>query len=269
MHVALWGYKMKSKLKNYMKFYEKEGEYTERYKSNEFWERRHHTKRFIRIKRILKTLILKTLTKNNSFSFIDVGCGDGEYLKHIIKYKNKNSAIIGFDISFSYLKRAKIKSQKANFIRGDITNLPVKDNSVDIALCSEVIEHIPDYKKCLKELFRIAKKYIIITTPNHGLRRRIAEKIIGKENVKKKSLKVGHVNIFFIKNLIKDINNIVSDDWELILKETQYNLIPPRNLPIPKYISHILSYILVLIEYIFGKLFPDLGDTIILVYKRR
>ena len=42
-------------------------------------------------------------------------------------------------------------------IKADICNLPFEDNSFDFLLCNHVLEHIPDDKKAMQELYRILK----------------------------------------------------------------------------------------------------------------
>lgn len=42
-------------------------------------------------------------------------------------------------------------------VKADICNLPFEDHSYDIILCNHVLEHIPDDKKAMKELFRVMK----------------------------------------------------------------------------------------------------------------
>jgi SAM-dependent methyltransferase len=52
-------------------------------------------------------------------------------------------------------------------IKADICNLPFKDNSYDVILCNHVLEHIPDDKKAMQELYRILKPngYAILQVP--------------------------------------------------------------------------------------------------------
>ena len=43
-------------------------------------------------------------------------------------------------------------------IKGDICNLPFKENSFDFILCNHVLEHINDDNKAMKELYRVLNK---------------------------------------------------------------------------------------------------------------
>ncbi len=43
-------------------------------------------------------------------------------------------------------------------VKADICDLPFKDNSFDLVLCNHVLEHIPDDKKAMSELYRVLKK---------------------------------------------------------------------------------------------------------------
>lgn len=43
-------------------------------------------------------------------------------------------------------------------VKADICNLPFEDESFDIIFCNHVLEHIPDDKQAIKELYRILKR---------------------------------------------------------------------------------------------------------------
>lgn len=42
-------------------------------------------------------------------------------------------------------------------VKADICNLPFEDESFDVILCNHVLEHIPNDKKAMEELFRVMK----------------------------------------------------------------------------------------------------------------
>jgi len=42
-------------------------------------------------------------------------------------------------------------------VKADICNLPFDDNTFDVILCNHVLEHIPDDRKAMEELYRVLK----------------------------------------------------------------------------------------------------------------
>ena len=44
-------------------------------------------------------------------------------------------------------------------VRADICNLPFEDNEFDVIFCNHVLEHIPDDKKAMAELYRVMKPH--------------------------------------------------------------------------------------------------------------
>lgn len=236
--------------KKNMHFYEKEGLEIDRYTSDDFWERRYHQKRAEKIEKIIK----QTLEKD--CSFLEVGCGTGEYLKFA---SNNVSFLVGIDISTSYLIRTRLRTNNnAHLIRADATSLPFKDKTIDVLLCSEVIEHLLEPKKAIDEIFRVSRNKIILTTPNQGIRRRLAKKMLGIEELKKRSSQVGHINILFIDDLIQSIDY---KRWKIISKKTQYNLMPPTSIKLPM----IFNPLFFIMETILTFIFPKYGDTSILI----
>jgi methionine biosynthesis protein MetW len=95
---------------------------------------------------------------------LDVGRGDG-FISNLIK-KEKKCKVFGLNLSF---KSAKISSKKLLIVISDLEKeLPFKDETFDVVYAGEIIEHIYDTIKFLKEINRVLKKdgILIITTPN-------------------------------------------------------------------------------------------------------
>lgn len=72
-------------------------------------------------------------------------------------------------------------------IVGSVTDLPIKDNSFDVACAFQVLEHLPfeNFGPALKELKRVARKAVVISLPdaktNYGIQLTIPR--MGKRNV--------------------------------------------------------------------------------------
>ncbi len=91
-------------------------------------------------------------------SLLDVGCGNG----YITNTLSRNIFVVGTDISseaLQYVERPRIINS--------VTHLPFPDESFDLVQAIDVIEHIEEegYSQVLKELERVAKKYLVIGVP--------------------------------------------------------------------------------------------------------
>lgn len=94
-------------------------------------------------------------------TLIDVGCGNGVFLKYLQQTK-KVSRLVGVERSETALKY--VNTEK---IAASIEDIPVSSQSFDCVTCLEVLEHLPVtiYEKSLDELARISSKYIIVSVP--------------------------------------------------------------------------------------------------------
>ncbi len=104
----------------------------------------------------------------DGYSVLDVGCGAGHYLKSYEKvFKGKKFTYIGLDIAKEYIDIAKevfAGKENVKFLIGSVYKLPFRDNEFDIVVCNNVLLHLPEIKRALKELTRVAKKAVIIRT---------------------------------------------------------------------------------------------------------
>jgi ubiquinone/menaquinone biosynthesis C-methylase UbiE len=106
--------------------------------------------------------------KIKTIKILDLGCGDGVLLYLIDKkFKKIKIKLYGIDSAKNALKIAKKKIPKAKLILGKVEKTKFKNNFFDIALSSDVIEHLKNQKMFLKEIKRIVKKkgLVIIGTP--------------------------------------------------------------------------------------------------------
>ena len=103
-------------------------------------------------------LVENFLEKNGKGKkIIDIGCGEGVLVE---KFKNKNYDIVGVDFNY----------ESENVFKRSVKNTGFEDNSFDIALNLDVLEHISfaEQEDALDEISRIIKPggTLVLTLPN-------------------------------------------------------------------------------------------------------
>jgi ubiquinone/menaquinone biosynthesis C-methylase UbiE len=98
---------------------------------------------------------------------LDVGCGDGRlcWRYHICEPRD----YIGVDVAPGLLKTVSSKTQGlARTVLAGAQDLGLPDDSVDIVICSETLEHLPRPEAALAEFDRVLKRCgrIVIQSPS-------------------------------------------------------------------------------------------------------
>ena len=146
-------------------------------------------------------LIVKNFSSRVNSRVLDAGCGEGHLIERL-KRKNKNT-YYGIDLTGIALKKAKARVPDAILTIGDISNLPFESEFFDVVICTEVLEHIYNYEKAIREMKRVLKKdgSLIITFPNEILWT-ISRFLLGRHPVRVPD----HVNFFNFTTITKLVN---------------------------------------------------------------
>jgi len=177
-------------------------------------------KEYIRYDAILKRIPSKTRT------VLDLGCGDGFLSCRIAE---RGYQVTSVDLSSNRLKRFKEQADRLNIqqIVSDIAKVDLPSESFDLIVCSEVIEHLPNYKDVLAEVWRLLKKegHFIVTVPNNQ-----KLKIFTCPHCLKKFYQDDHVNSYTKETLSDDLisaglkGEYAQVLYSKILNQIQYHL---------------------------------------------
>jgi len=109
--------------------------------------------------------LLVLISEKKVISILDVGCGEGFTLNRL-KANNIEEKLEGIEYSEDAIVIGKKIYPEIKITKGNIYKLPYKDNSFDLVLCTEVLEHLENPEEGLRELIRVSKKYLVISVPN-------------------------------------------------------------------------------------------------------
>lgn len=105
-----------------------------------------------------KIATFKHLVDDGSFKkILDVGCAAGTLTNKISKLFPQ-SVVVGVDVYAEAINYGRKRYPYINFVKADTNKLPFKNNSFDLTVCYETIEHVNNPDKVLKELKRVTKK---------------------------------------------------------------------------------------------------------------
>jgi SAM-dependent methyltransferase len=95
---------------------------------------------------------------------LDAGCGGG---RHCFGAIERGAHVVGLDLDLEGLRiaRAGIHERRSaaaekihgGVLRGDVFGLPFDDDTFDRVICSEVMEHVHDYRAAVRELVRVVR----------------------------------------------------------------------------------------------------------------
>jgi len=155
------------------------------------------------------TFNLDKYSLNTNGIMLDVGCGEGRHIFGIMQ-QNPLMQCIGLDMDKNSLKKAEegyayfktLSQAGADFLIGSAYSIPLPDNSVDVVICSEVLEHLHEYNDAINEIHRVLKpggKFYASVPASWP------EKICWALSKDYQNQPGGHLRIFNQKSLIEEI----------------------------------------------------------------
>lgn len=107
-----------------------------------------------------RIFIGKYCNPQEELKFLEIGSKDEMSRPNMVfrRYcKNKLWTYIGMDI---------VPGKNVDIVSQDKYSYPFADDSFDIVVCGNVLEHVEDIYRVSKEIARLTKKYIFIAVPN-------------------------------------------------------------------------------------------------------
>ncbi len=154
-----------------------------------------------------------------SCRILDIGCGTGRHT--CAAYRIPNVMVMGVDINFDGVVETKKRLNTHNELGDpedgkygvsvtDIYALPFRDNSFDLVICAEVLEHIQDHKTAVSEAVRVLKpgKTLAVSVPRY-----LPERICWALSDNYHTVRNGHVRIYKKKALVDLLESAGLTRW--------------------------------------------------------
>ena len=96
-------------------------------------------------------------------SVLDLGSGAGNDCFVARALVGETGKVTGLDFTDEMIEKARSNNRKlgftnVEFIKGDIENMPIPDDSYDVVISNCVLNLVPDKQKAFAEIFRVLKK---------------------------------------------------------------------------------------------------------------
>ncbi len=171
-------------------------------------------------------LIAPCVQNEPQFPLMEVGCGAGLLLQHLVKQPVLK---VGTDINFQalqFLHQRFIEignQQQFLAVMSKAEQLSFRDSYFGGVILSEVVEHLSQPEVLLNEVYRILRPggWCYLTTPNYRSFWPILEKVVDKLGLAPHMAGEQHISLFDQKKLI----NLLKD-WHLEIITSFYRLSP-------------------------------------------
>lgn len=129
-------------------------------------DKKYFDSRLKKAKTIVEELSDEGISSKKRIKVLEVGCNHGFITYHLAKLTKWN--MFGGDTNKDNLKKYPFINDvvKLNYL--DATKMKFESGKFDVVIYNHVIEHIPEWEKTIKEIYRILKKdgLLYLATPN-------------------------------------------------------------------------------------------------------
>jgi SAM-dependent methyltransferase len=96
---------------------------------------------------------------------LEVGCGEGVVIQYLSE-RVPGARFDGAELDEGALLRGRARCPAVSLVQADAYQLPFRSRSYDLVLCLEVLEHLEDPGRALRELRRVSHGACLVSVPH-------------------------------------------------------------------------------------------------------
>jgi len=162
--------------------------------------------------KIVEEELKKVITLNKKSRILQIGCGPED----IINYFSVGEIYAIDPLADFYKEKFKLNYENIHFLQARAEKLPFEDNSFDVVILSNVLDHVEDPTKALQEIKRVLKKEGIFYFENLFYQKGFIflSKIWApiKKTITQKLFNVHHPHMF----QINDLKSLLSENFTIL-----------------------------------------------------
>lgn len=97
---------------------------------------------------------------------LEVGCGEGVIAEKLMKHWDE---VVGLDLPDAGLRAEWRERPGPRYLHGSAHELPFADNQFDVVVAVEVLEHLTDPVKGLREMARVGSGHLVVSVPREPI----------------------------------------------------------------------------------------------------
>ncbi len=108
--------------------------------------------------------VLAELSPLRPATILDAGCGEGTITGWLASALPA-ARVAGLELRGDAIADFRANNPTLTILTGDICAIPAQDRSYDVVTAIEVLEHLDDPRRALRELRRVARVAVVVTVP--------------------------------------------------------------------------------------------------------
>jgi ubiquinone/menaquinone biosynthesis C-methylase UbiE len=110
-----------------------------------------------------RNLVRRILPSDPGPAILDVGCGDGAISAALAEATG--ARVVGTDLAEKRVRFAREHAPAGRFAQGSVYDLPFADGAFDTVVCTDLLEHLDDPQRAVRELVRVSSRWVLVTVP--------------------------------------------------------------------------------------------------------